>query len=148
MLTRKELCQCFLSIAQKKFSKPMTELDTYYAGAEVGIALAYLGMIKDPNTIGYIKNNPCTLFRHTNGRELTCIELLSLLPESDTKIEINETETNQQITSFGQLKEKLGERKYYRLLDAFEGLQSDEVNLIRSWLKITPSQDDTQSPAT
>ena len=81
MLTKIELCQCFLSKAQQKFGKAMSELDAYYAGSEVGLALAYMGMIKDQNTLDYIKHNITAIFKHPSGKELTYLELLNMLPE-------------------------------------------------------------------
>lgn len=161
MLTRKELCQFFLLRAQQKFGKAMTELDSYYAGSDVGIALAYLGLLKDPDTLAYIKNNPSTLYKHPNGNELSVIELLNLLPEDrenrekqkeqeeqkeqkeqemsdaqekikDVSIEIDE---DKKPVSEDQIRQILGDRKYYRVLDVIETLSKDESDLVTRLIK-------------
>jgi len=138
MLTRKEICQYFLLKAQQKFGKIMSDLDVYYAGADVGIALAYLGIVKDPATLNYIKNNPSTLFKHPNGKELTYLELLNFLPEDDfikedlIKVDVR---VDHSLTEEG-IKAILGERKFFRLLDGLESLEDTEINLVFQLLKL------------
>jgi len=155
MLTRKELCQYFLLRAQQKFGKTMSDLDVYYAGAEVGIALSYLGYIKDTATLDYIKNNTSSLFKHPNGKNLTYSELLDLLPEDDVKstnsININsikiEVKVDQNLTE-EDIRNILGERKFFRLLDSLESLDNNEINLVFQLLKIRGKINDTDTPDT
>lgn len=138
MLTKKELCQCILLKAQQKFSKPMTDLDVYYAGPEVGLALAFLGMIQDPSTLDYVKNtaNSSILYKHGNGRTFTCLELLNMLPqdfniikevqEKEKEVVEDNKEPEKEIT-WDDLKQAIGERSYYRLLDLMESLNTKET---------------------
>lgn len=138
MLTRKELCQCILVKAQQKFGKPMTELDVYYAGADVGLALDFLGCIKDRNLAEYTKNNKGTLYKHINGKELTYADLINILPETEvsTKPIKNQLRIEGDVTlTEDQIKNALGERKYYRLLDAFEHLNTDDLGFVLHLLK-------------
>jgi len=157
MLNKKELCQCFIANAQQRYKKQMTDLDVYYASSEVGLALAYLGMVTDQSTLEYIKNKlkseGSTLFKHSNGRELNCVELLNLLPDEmpieqakpkpkenpPIQVESNITEE--------EIKQKLGERKYYRLLDAFETIQLEDFNFVTHLLKLKFQPTEDQSPA-
>ena len=124
MLTKREICQYFLHKAQQKFGKVMTELDVYYANPEVGISLAYLGLIKDKDTFKYAMNNPCVLFKHQNGKQFTLVELLNLIPDEklpNCPIELPEDED--------EIKKFIGERKYFRLLDAIELIQESDEGL-------------------
>jgi len=158
MLTKVELCQCFLTKAQQKFGKAMSELDAYYAGSEVGLALAYMGMIKDQNTLDYIKHNITAIFKHPSGKELTYLELLNMLPEKipdkdislisqikdnkenkEVKLENGLTEEqirDQRNQDLIRIKDRLGERKYFRLLDAFEYLKIEEFDAAINLLKL------------
>jgi len=140
MLTRKELCQYFLLKAQQKFGKTMSDLDVYYAGADVGISLAYLGLVKDPATLDYIKSNSNTntLFKHPNGKELSFLELLNFLPEDDVikedhikvDVKIDHSLTEEIIKNI------LGERKFFRLLDGLESLDDTEISLVFQLLNL------------
>jgi hypothetical protein len=130
MLTKKELCQCILLKAQQKFNKSMTDLDVYYAGPEVGLALAVLGMIQDPSTMDYVKNmaHNAVLYRHGNGKNLTCLELVNLLPDENgfRVVEKEAKEVKKESYTWEQLKERLGDRTYYRLLDLMGDLKTHE----------------------
>lgn len=124
MLTKREICQYFLYKAQQKFGKVMTELDVYYANPEVGIALAYLGLIKDKDTLKYVMNNSCVLFKHQNGKEFTLVELLNIIPNErlpNCLIDLPEDED--------EIKRLIGVRKYFRLLDAIELIQESDEGL-------------------
>ena len=142
MLTKKELCQCILLKAQQKFNKSMTDLDVYYAGPDVGLALAFLGMIQDKSTLDYVKNmTPMILYKHGNGNNLTCIELLNILPdENGFKIEKKEDKKEKgENYTLDQIRDRLGERTFYRLLDLLENLQTPEdiriiINALQSKL--------------
>jgi len=151
MLTRKEMCQIYLIKAQQKFGKSMSELDIYYAGPEVGIALSYLGLIQDHTSIEYIKSAPCTLYKHTNGKELSYLEFLSLLPETTTNNTVTASEVKkpsqaQDSLTEEQIKEFLGDRKYYRICDAIENFQKEDLVAVAQLLKLR--FDEFQSPAT
>ena len=154
MLTRKELCQIFLIKAQQKFGKPMTELDIYYAGAEVGIALSYLGLIQDQSSLYYVKGAPCPVFKHPNGKELNYFELLGFLPEENTVVKKEVKEIKNQVPDAAillsmdedQIKELLGDRKYFRISDAIETLKGEELVIVAQLLKLRFEQ--LQSPAT
>jgi len=160
MLNRKEICQYFLAKAQQKFGKVMTELDVYYAGAEVGISLAYLDLIKDRDTYKYILSNPCTLFKHQNGNELTFIELLNLLPENSIKVEtkiekeekveeikVEETKVEEIGIGEEQIKKNIGDRNYYRLLDAIDVIQGSEMGVELFRLKTKVVKDEESIPS-
>ena len=123
----------------------MSDLDVYYAGAEVSVALSYLGLIKDKATLDYIKNNSCTMFKHPNGRELSYLELLDFLPEEEVvknkdviKIEVA---FDQNLTE-DQIKNLLGDRKFYRILDSIESLTENEINLLFQLLKLKGKLDE------
>jgi hypothetical protein len=148
MLTRKEMCQIFLMKAQQKFGKNMSELDIYYAGPEVGISLYCLGLLQDQSSVEYIKSAPCTFFKHPNGKELTYIEFLSLLPDPNPSVldEKPKQQPKSQNITEEQIKSILGDRKYYRVCDVVETLQLEDLAIVAQFLKL--KFDELQSPAT
>lgn len=141
MLTKKELCQCLLLVGQQKYKKPMTEIDVYYANEiGVGVALAHLNMIKDPTLLNFITSDANSyLYKHTNGKKLTYSELLNILPENEVikpKVEkTNNLDVGPEGLTETQIKEILGERKYYKLLDAFDSLEADELGVALNLIK-------------
>ncbi len=143
MLTRKELCQVFLLKAQQKFGKSMTEIDIYYAGPEVGLALHYLGLVHDRDSLRYIQDNPDTMFKHPNGKELSFTELLQMLPDDtvsapvlEKSVECLEAKDSYSGKTECEIKELLGERKYYRLLDAIETLEPHESAIVTQLMNL------------
>jgi hypothetical protein len=156
MLTRKEFCQIVLMKAQKQFGKPMTELDVCYTAPEVGMALSYLGLVYDEYTLYSIDIKPCPMFKHPNGKELSYFEFLALLPQENTvvKKETKENKENKEqateppptlILDEAQIKELLGDRKYFRISDAIETLKGDELVIVAQLLKLR--FESLQSPA-
>jgi hypothetical protein len=159
MLTRKEFCQIILMKAQKQFGKTMTELDVYYTPPEVGMALSYLGFIQDESTLHAIDIKPCPMFKHPNGKELSYFEFLAFLPQENTVVKKDIKENKEQITEKtekienpqiilfdeAQIKELLGDRKYFRVSDAIETLKGDELVIVAQLLKLR--FESLQSPA-
>jgi hypothetical protein len=134
----------------------MTELDVCYTAPEVGMALSYLGLVYDEYTLHSIDIKPCPMFKHPNGKELSYFEFLALLPQENAvvKKETKENkENNEQATEppstftldEDQIKELLGDRKYFRISDAVETLKGDELVIVAQLLKLR--FESLQSPA-
>jgi len=139
MMTRKEFCQYILIKAQQKFGKKMGDLDVYYA-PEVGIALDYLGLVEDRSTSDHISNTPVFLFSTQDGKSISYKELLYLLPDDKTTVKEvkKEVEKNTSVlySTEKELKEKVGDRKFYRILDATEGITVNELDTVIGYLNL------------
>lgn len=117
MLTKKEFCTHILQKAQQRYGKKMGELDVFYA-PEVGIALEYFGLLEDPMSKETIEMNPPYVFVTHDNKSLTYKELLTLLPD-DTPIK-NLAKKETIAISEDDLKLKVGERKFFKIMDILE----------------------------
>jgi hypothetical protein len=132
----------------------MGDLDVYYA-PEVGVALEYLGMIEDMATSDHISMTPVFLFSSQDGKYISYSELLYLLPDDKTTLkEVKQSvEQEKNITATvlysteKELKEKVGERKYYRILDAVEGIAVNELDTVVGYLNLLKEESKKQEPA-
>jgi hypothetical protein len=131
----------------------MTELDVCYTAPEVGMALSYLGLVYDEYTLHSIDIKPCPMFKHPNGKELSYFEFLALLPQENAVVKKEIKENKEQATEppptlildEAQIKELLGDRKYFRISDAIETLKGDELVIVAQLLKLR--FESLQSPA-
>jgi len=155
MMTRKEFCQHILIKAQQKFGKKMGDLDVYYA-PEVGVALEYLGMVEDMATSDHISMTPVFLFSSQDGKYISYSELLHLLPDDKTTLkEVKQSVDKEKENTIAtilystekELKEKVGERKYYRILDALEGIAVNELDTVVGYLNLLKEESKKQEPA-
>jgi hypothetical protein len=141
VITRLDFCQDIISKAEQKFGKKMGELDVYYAPPEVGVALEYLGHIADPSVVETINSNPTFVFVTRDGKSLTYRELLYLLPDDKVKVgDITSKETS--LLDGDTLKSKLGDRKFYRVVDVIEGLTRSELDSILAYLNFLKKEFD------
>jgi hypothetical protein len=118
----------------------MGELDVFYA-PDVGVALEYLGHISDPSVVETINANPSFVFVTRDGKSLTYKELLYLLPDDKVTVgDISSKETS--LIDAANLKSKLGDRKFYRVLDVIEGLTRNELDSTLSYLNFLKKEFD------
>jgi len=138
MMTRKEFCQYLLIKAQQKFGKKMGDLDVYYA-PEVGVALEFLGLVEDLSTLDHISVTPAYLFASGEGKFVTYKEFLYLLPDDKTTVKDVKKEVLEKQLLYStekELKEKVGDRKYYRIMDALEGISVNELDTVIGYLNL------------
>lgn len=140
MINRRDFCHHILTKAEQKFGKKMGELDVFYA-PDVGVALEYLGHITDPTVIETINANPTFIFITKDGKSLSYKELLYLLPDDKTRVgDITNQETS--LIDSENLKIKLGDRKFYRILDVIEGLTRNDLDSVLAYLNFLKKEFD------
>jgi hypothetical protein len=138
LLTRKEFCHHILYKAEQKFGKKMGDLDVFYA-PDVGVALEYLGQVEDPGTLETINSNPAYLFVTKENKYLSYKELLNLLP--DDKHTVKDIAKKEAILiTENDLKYKLGERKFYRMIDVIENLTQPEIDAVMGYLNFVKKE--------
>lgn len=118
----------------------MGDLDVYYV-PEVGVALEYFGLISDPSTLETMALNPAYVFVTTDQKTLSYKELLQLLPDDKTIREL----TKKEIASLTEddLKLKLGDRKFFKVMDIIESFTKDDLNALLGHLTFIKTQIDT-----
>jgi len=131
LITKKEFCYHIIQKAEQKFGKKMGELDVFYA-PDVGVALEFLGQIEDPSTIDTLNANPAYLFITKEGKYLSYKEIIGLLP--DDKLLVKEVVKKSTLLTGEELRYKLGERKFYRVMDAIESLDAEELESLSKYL--------------
>jgi len=147
MMTRREFCQNLLVKAQQRFGKKMGDLDVYYA-PEVGVALEFLGLIEDISTLDHIEMTPAYLFSSQDGKYLTYKELVYLLPDDKTTVKDVQQDTKLFFSTDKDLKEKVGDRKYYRIIDAIEGITINELDTVIGYLNLMKEESKKQEVET
>jgi len=137
LITKKEFCYHILQKAEQKFGKKMGELDVYYA-PDVGVALEFLGKLEDSAISDTMDSNPAYLVVTKEGKFLSYKELIRLLP--DDKDTVKDIVQQSSLVTGEGLRSKLGERKFYRVMDTIETLDREELGALAIYLNFVQKE--------